>query len=96
MAIEADTSRTVVEKGFLVGGMRVMTAEAFTLLDRLMDIAAQLFFGGILMAGIAKIPYLELNQPGVSGNMRAVTGDTFPLIRRFVPHPLLKGIAFMA
>ena len=56
--------------------MRIVTAQAFTLFNRGMHFALELFCCRISMAGVAKISDLHLQQTFETGNMGAVAGET--------------------
>jgi hypothetical protein len=76
--------------------MRIVTAEAFTLFNRLMYYPFELFSSRIGMAGVAKIFDLQLKQTAEPGDMGVVAGEAISIGYRFMIHPFLKRIALMA
>lgn len=80
----------------LVGGMRIMTAQALSLLNRFMDKPLVLLLCLLSVTGIAQNFYLFLQQTLEPGDMGAVAGKTFPGGCGLMVHLLLKGPAIMA
>lgn len=96
VAVEADCRGSIFEQPVLTRGMGIMAAEAFSLFHRFMHYTFELFCCRIGMARIAKLLDLLLEQTVISGDMRAVAGNTITIGCRFMFHPFLEGIAFMA
>jgi len=96
MASEADFPGTILEKRSLVGGMRIVTPKALTLLNRLMHEPLVLLLGLVCVTRVAQILHLFLQHAFISGNMRAVAGEAFSGRHRLMFYFLLKVVAIMA
>jgi len=95
VAGEAEFRRTGLEQVGVVGGVRIVTSQAFPLAHRLMDDAGRMPCGFRVVAGITEFLRLLLEQARETGDMGAVTGAALPAGDRRVLDPLLEGRAVM-
>jgi len=96
MAIKANLTGAILEKRCLVGGMRIVTPQALSLLNRHMHVTLVLLLGLCGVTRVAQILHLFLKHAFVSGDMGAVAGETFPGRHRLMFYFLLKVVAIMA
>ena len=96
VAVEADIRGMLDEQSCLVRGMGFVTAQALSLFKRLVHYTLLLFIGYLGVAGKADVLHLFHKQAAESGYMGVVTAETISVDCRFMFHPFLKRIPFMA